>query len=152
MSWSQELQREARRRGLAWDDVRGVFEQLWEGEKLKRERANEVRQTAWFYHRAAFPLCWPFWRHGFVSRWGARVERADYTVIPGYDELWQEVSWRFPEYAHDGGCQELWDFLLAPYDKLPEREEVYRRAIELVEAARQRERKSRRRRNVAVPF
>ena len=145
-----ELKREARKAGLAWDDVQAMFAMLWEGEKLKRERANQVRAAAWFYHRAQHPRCWPFWRHGFVSRYGRRVEKADYTVIPGYDTLWQEVSWSFAEYAHDGGCQELWDFLLSPYDKLPEREEVYRRAIERLVGER---RKSRRdRRQEAVPF
>lgn len=147
-----EIKREARRQGLAWDDVRGEFERLWLGEQLKRERANEVRQAAWFFHTAHTPASWPFWRHGFLSRYERRMQRSDYTSIRGHDTLWQEVSWHYPEYAQAGGCQALWDFLLSPYDKLPRREEVYEQALEVVAAAQRRERRGKNREKTAVPF
>ena len=100
-------------------------------EVAKRERPNEVRQVAWTLATASTPGSWPFWRHGFVSRWGRQVDRHDYTAIPAYDEIAQEIATEFPEYAD--GAQELFDFLLSPYDRLPVADQLYRRAMDHVE-------------------
>jgi len=129
-----EIRREARERGLDWNAVRQAAAEVRDAEREKRQRPNEVRETAWIMATACTPASWPFWRHGFYSRWGRRIARgADYTVIPRYDEIAQEVGWYFPEYSGDDGTERLFEFLLSPYDKLPTREEIYRKAMDLVE-------------------
>lgn len=80
------------------------------------------------------PYAWGWWRVGFQHTYGARVERADFTAVPGYDGLAQEVAGRFPEYADDDGTARLWAFLLSPYDPLPRREVLMRRAMDRLEA------------------
>lgn len=130
------IRQEARRRGLDWEAVREAYCELREMETVKRERPNEVRQVAWTLATASTPGSWPFWRHGFVSRWGRRVDQHDYTVIPAYDEIAQEIATEFPEYAGPDGAQELFDFLLSPYDRLPTADQLYRRAMDHVEWSR----------------
>ncbi len=131
----QQIRREARRPGVPWSAVRAAYREIKATEIAKREHPNEVRQTAWHMMTAHSPGCWPFWRHGFDSRWGHKLGSAgDYTVVPGYDELAQEVGQIFPEYADDTGTERLFDFLFSPYDKLPSRQTMYAQAIELAAA------------------
>jgi hypothetical protein len=61
--------------------------------------------------------------------YGRRVDRSDFTCVRGYDALAQEIGWLFPEYAD---AAKLWAFLLSPYDRLPDRGRLYRRAFEEV--------------------
>lgn len=130
-----EIRREAQDRGLRWPDVQDAYRHVKSIEWEKREQPNEVRQTAWALLNAHSPGCWPFWRHGFYARYGHKIARgADHTCVPGYDEISQEIGWQFPEYADDEGTERLWDFLFSPYDKLPTREEMYRDAMDLLEA------------------
>jgi len=126
-----EVRREAKQRKIPWVAVQAAADQVKAAERDKREHANEVRQTAWYYATALSPGCWPFWRHGFRSRWGRRVDDHDYTCIPGYDLLGQEVASAFPEYSTDDGTERLFDFLFSPYDKLPSAETVWRKALDL---------------------
>ncbi len=132
----QTLRNETKGLGLRWSMVQAVYCELKRAEREKREEPNAIRSTAWTMYTANSPGCWPFWRHGFLSRFGRRIARgADYTAIPGYDEIGQEIASCFPEYATDDGTERLWEFLLSPYDRLPDREQLYRRA--LCEAERQ---------------
>ena len=129
-----EFRQQARRLGLSWSAVQAAYCQLKQSEREKRERPNAVRQAAWTMVTANTPGSWPFWRHGFCARWGRKIAQDhDYTIVPGYDEISQEVGWYFPEYADDTGTERLWDFLFSPHDKLPTREELYRKAIDLAE-------------------
>ncbi len=115
--------------------IREAYRQIKAGERDKRRRPNEVRATAWWMFTASTPGSWPFWRHGFVARFGRRLARgADFTIIPGYDEIGQEIATQFPEYAGDDGTERLWAFLLSPYDRLPGRDEMMRKARSLAEA------------------
>ena len=126
--WILALKREARQRGVAWACAKECYLDLKQMEREKRQRANEVREAAWCI--ATSRGCWPFWRHGFLSRYGRLVARGDdITSIPRYDTIAQEVGWYFPEYADDDGTQRLWDFLLSPYDRLPPAEELWRKAL-----------------------
>jgi len=130
----RRIKQEARRRGLAWSAVEDAYREVKAAEREKRERPNEIRSFAWFIATASTPGSWPFWRHGFYSRWGHRIARgADYTVIPGYDEIGQQIGGAFPEYTDDTGTERLFEFLLSPYDKLPSREEMYDAALDLAE-------------------
>jgi hypothetical protein len=129
------IRAEVRQRGLRFGDVLDAYRELKHAEQSKRERPNEVRRAAWFLATASSPGCWPFWRHGFTARWGHRIARGDdYTVVPGYDEIASAVATEFPEYADDAGPERLWDFLFSPFEPLPSRECLLRRAMEVVEA------------------
>ncbi len=101
-------------------------------EREKRAHANDVRQTAWCHYNGQRPGVWPFWRHGFAAVFGKRVERSDFTAIPGYDSLAQEMAAIFPEYSDESGCERLWDFLLSPYEKIPPRADVVHEARRLL--------------------
>lgn len=126
-----QFRREAKARGLSWAAVQAAYGEVKLAEREKRERPNEVRQAAWCM--ATTPGCWSFWRHGFCARWGRRVERHDYTAVPGYDLIGQELASWFPEYADDDGTERLFEFLFSPYDRMPTREELYCKAIDLAE-------------------
>ena len=87
---------------------------------------------------ASTPGCWPFWRHGFLARWGDKLAKgADYTCVPGYDDLAQEVAAVHPEYSGDDGTERLFDILFSPYNRMPSAEELYRQALELAESCRE---------------
>jgi hypothetical protein len=123
----------AKAAGVSWQAVVDRYEMLREQDREKRARPNEVRQAAWWYATANSPGCAPFWRHGFVARYGRRVEQSDHTAIPGYDEIAQEVGSRFGEFAGDDGTERLWSFLLSPYEKRPSREDLLKRALRELE-------------------
>jgi hypothetical protein len=112
--------------------LRDAYGLVRERERLKRERGNEIRQTAWCHYKAATPYAWAFWRVGFLSRFGERLARgADYTCIPGYDCLAKELGTIFPEYQGDDGCERLWGLLLSRYDPMPGKAWLMERAEEL---------------------
>jgi hypothetical protein len=127
-----DLKREARAQGIPWKTVQSAYGAVREREWEKRDRAREVRQAAWWLHTASTPGSWPFWRHGFTSRWGRRVDRSDFTVIRGYDEIAQEIAGQFPEWGGDDGTERLWAFLLSSYDRMPDRETMLEEALEWV--------------------
>ena len=129
-----EIRQEARRRGLDWAAVEAAYREVKAMEREKREHPNEIRASAWMLYTASSPGCWDFWRHGFLARFGHRLARgADHTIIPGYDEIAQQIATMYPDFAGDDDTARLWDFLLSPYDRLPSREEMYRKALELAE-------------------
>lgn len=134
-----EIRQEAKRRGVPWAHVRAVYDEIKAGEWARRERPNDVRATAWACANAHAPGKWEFWRHGFRSQYGARVDRSDYTAIPRYDVLAQELAALFREYAPDDGCERLWEFLLSPYQRYPAAPGMYAEALEV--ASRERERR-----------
>ena len=127
-----EIRHRARLLKVPWGDVRVAYNDVKEHERLKRARANQVRETAWCYATTNTPRAWPFWRHGFSGRYARRVDAHDYTIIPGYDELHQQIAHEFPEWDGENGIERLWDFLLSPYDKMPPVIELYERALDLV--------------------
>jgi len=128
------LRHEALDRGLDWAAVEAAYRDEKAIAFETRQRPSEIRATAWHIHTASRPKCWPFWRHGFAARFASRLARgADHTIVPGYDEISQQIGTAFPEYAGDDGTERLFDFLFSPYDKMPGREELYRRAMDRVE-------------------
>ena len=129
----REFYQEARARGLKWPDVIAVYRELKQTERDRREYPNAIRSTAWMIATASTPGSWPFWRHGFASRWGRKVAEGDHTLVPGYDEIAQQIATAFPEYAGDDGTERLFDFLFSPYDRLPSRAEMLRKALDLAE-------------------
>ncbi len=137
MNANAPLRTEALDRGLNWAAVRAAYREEKAEAVETRQRPNDVRATAWQIYTASRPKCWPFWRHGFLARFGGRLARgADHTTVPGYDEIGQQIAGAFPEYAtttDTDGTARLFDFLFTPYDKLPDRDELYRRAMDRVE-------------------
>lgn len=125
------IRRETRDRNLPWLSVQDAYRQIRHEEWEKRQRPREIRRAAWCM--ATSPGCWPFWGIGFQKRWGKRAAELDYTVVPRYDEIVQEIGWYFPEYAHDNGAEELFEFLFRPYDRMPSAEEMYRQAMDRVD-------------------
>lgn len=129
-----KLRREVNARGLDWAAVQAAYSELKQTERDQRERPNEVRQAAWCMAVGSTPASWPFWRHGFEARWGRKLARgSDYSCVPGYDEIAQQIAGEFPEYDTDDGTERLFDFLFSPYDRMPDRETIYRKAMDLVE-------------------
>jgi hypothetical protein len=124
------LRRQAKKLGIPWSMVLEMYRLVKNEEQAAREHPNEVRSTAWHAMVGHKSGSAPFWRHGFVSRYGRRVDRHDYTVIPGYDVLAQEIAGIFPEYAHDAGTEELFAFLLSTYNRMPSRQTMLGKAID----------------------
>lgn len=121
-SASQSLRCRVREAGYSWADFCNVYQAVKTHERDRRERPNEIRAMAWAM--LSSPGCWSFWRCGFQNRYGAAVEQYDLTVIPGYDEIGRVIGLQFPEYGDDEGTERLFDFLMAPYDKMPGRDEL----------------------------
>lgn len=131
----ETIRTEAKRRGVPWRLVLEVCKELRAEAAAAAEHSNRVRREAWTSYTARTPWAWPFWRIGFRSRFGKRVDAADYKAVPGHDVLHQQIACQFPEFDGDDGCERLWAFLMAPYEPLPKREALLGRALELAAAA-----------------
>lgn len=129
----ESLRREAICRGLEWADVQDCFELLQEALEGRFAHADEIRRAAWGFATAGQPRLRHQWRNGFAGKYGRQVAARDYTVIPRYDEIAQQIAWWFPEFADDTGCERLWDSLLAPPEPRPDWRALYRAAMEVVE-------------------
>ena len=127
----KSIRAEARRLGIPWVEVIAAYRMIRADAIASREYLNELRKHSWFLHTASTPYKWDFWRVGFKTVWGVRVDRQDYTAIRGWDTLAQEVAQRFPDYADP---DRLFDFLLSPYDPIPPAEDLYWRALEMIVA------------------
>jgi hypothetical protein len=119
---------------MATSRLREAYALVKQAHRDKRERPNEVRQAAWYMHTAHTPLSQSFWRWGFLSRFGKRLETYDYTCIRGYDTIHQQIAGMFPEYDAPDGEWRLWSFLLSPYDRMPSRGEMLAEAQALIDA------------------
>lgn len=110
-----------------------VVAQIREGMKAELEagpcRRREMRQLAWQLFHANHRGVHPFWRHGFRAHWGKRVDAHDYTVIPGYDELFEEVTNEFPEWR-ERDMSDFYDELLSPCPRLETAAELWNRAFD----------------------
>lgn len=113
-------------------EVEAVYAELVADAQEQAERPNTIRRNAWHSLVGHDNGMSPFWRHGFAKNYGRRVERSDYTAVPGYDEIHDQIAREFPEFAGDDGEYRLFTFLFSPYAKLPERVELYAQAIGLV--------------------
>ena len=128
----QSIRAEANAAGVPWAEVKAAYCQLKDQEIAKRQRPNAVCQDAWIIATFNSPGCWPFWRHGFASRYGQRVERSDLTAVPGYDEIGQQIATEYPEYSDSAGTERLFEFLMSDYNRLPTSGQLYRQALDQV--------------------
>ena len=135
MNTVEQVKAEAKQRGIAWSWVLEACKELRAEAAAAAEHANEVRKTAWTNYTAKTPWAHPFWRIGFLTRFGKRVDAADYKVVPGFDVLAAGIAEVFPEFSDDAGCERLWTFLLSPYKPLPKRAELLARALDRAAAA-----------------
>lgn len=124
-----EIKAEARENHVPWATVREIAEAMIEAERESRGYDNEVRQFAWFLVTAHTPASQPFWRHGFRSRFGRRVEKHGYEAIPRHDLIHMQVASQFPRFDTPTGIDDLFDFLFADYVPLTPRGEVYAAAL-----------------------
>lgn len=134
MATIRELRNEAKRRGYRWADVQAAYEAIKVEEQERREYLNEVRRDAWGIVVGCRTPSAQFWRHGFQRRYGDKVAENDYTLVPKYDLIAQEIGWNYPEYQGDDGADRLFDFLFTPYNRMPTSVEMYERALERVAA------------------
>lgn len=116
-----------------------AYRQVKQIELDKRTRNNEIRRLATYLYWPNKPYRWRWWRMAFECVFGERYRESDLTIIPGYDELAQELSHTFPEFEGIDGCQDLWKFLMSPYDPMPSKSAMMADAVELV---RQRKREA----------
>jgi len=129
------IKREAARRGVEWQTVQDVFAELRRLDFNQKDYPNEIRRFAWYCVTANEPRCQQFWRLGFASRYGKRVEKSDYTAIPGYDLILQEVASKFPEFSHADGESRLFDFLFSDYVPYRPLSDVWAEALDIATAA-----------------
>jgi hypothetical protein len=137
----RELKTEAKRLGVTWGDVLDEYAIVKSIELERRERPREIRKTAWHALVGSQSGSAPFWRHGFLARFGRQLARgADYTCVRGYDDIRQSVTQTFPEFLDPPGesgrgTEDLFEFLFSPYDPMPSREQMLREALARIEAA-----------------
>lgn len=112
--------------------MQAAYEQLALEETSRRERLDEIRQAAWEYAVGTRTSYREFWRHGFAARWGAKVEKHDYTVIPNYDLIADHISEHYPEFSGTDGAERLFDFLLSPYIRRTTTAELWQQAVSWV--------------------
>ncbi len=123
---------EARDRNLPWSMVREAFLTILAEEQAKIEHPRQIRRDAWMMHTATTPSCWPFWWTGFRNRFGRRLAQGcDYTIIPGYDTIGQQIGSWYPEWQNN--TEGLWEFLLSDYERTPGRDTIYKQAMDRVE-------------------
>lgn len=114
-------------------DVNALARDLRDMARESRAYHAEIRQLAWKCANPHSPGSWPFWRHGFASRFGRRVDIRGYTGIPNYDGIAQQVAWHYPEYATEDGIDRLFELLMSPYDRLPSHDELIEQAKAMLE-------------------
>lgn len=133
-----EIRAEAKRLGIPWVDVIAAKNSLVACEREARELTDGVREYAWHRHVGGASGSAPFWRHGFVARFGHKIARgADFTCIPGYDLIAASVGEAYPQFAGDtagdvSGTESLWEFLLSDYKPWPSREKFYWDALDML--------------------
>ena len=124
----RSIRLECRQRGIDPAFVADVKGALAAHQDYGIGRRREMRQLAWQSFHANHPGYHPFWRHGFQAHWGKRVDAHDYTVIPGYDELFEEVSGEFPEWR-ERDTHDFYAELLSPCPRLETAAELWERAL-----------------------
>lgn len=111
--------------------VRDCIGELYAEYLEQRDREEGPRKIAWGMFVGSNSGSAPFWRHGFRRRFGHRLANgADHTIIPGYDVIAQAVAAEYPEWKDR--CDELWEFLLSPYERRLTRMDFHEQAIVLV--------------------
>jgi hypothetical protein len=121
---------ECRRLSLPEDIVAGAYDHLAAAE-AQTIRRREMREQAWKMFNANRPGCHAFWRGGFRTRWGKRVDEHDYSIIPGYDQLHGQICGFYPEW--EGREYEFWCELLSPLPRLTPPRELWQAAIDAVQ-------------------
>lgn len=125
--WVEE---ESQRLGLPLPVVADAFDHLAEAEHATIRR-HEMRREAWLMHNANRPGCHAFWRGGFRTRWGRRVDLHDYTIIPGYDQIHGQICGFYPEWS--GREYEFYCELLGPLPRLTPAKKLWQTAIALAQ-------------------
>ena len=128
------LKAEAKAAGVTWAEIKDAYAEVKQAEWAKRERPDAIRREAWAMEMAGHPRSHAFWRHGFLSKYGRKLAKgADHTIVPGYDDMAQELAAEFPEFDNDHGTEDLFELLLSPREPMPRAEQLYREAFELAE-------------------
>lgn len=120
---------ECSRLNLDGQMVAAAYDHLCQAEEATHRR-RELRQNAWLAHNANRPGCWGFWRAGFRTRYGKRVDAHDYTAIPGYDVLHQQFLHDYPDYSDEYA---FWCELLGPLPRLTPARELWQAALDLAQ-------------------
>lgn len=128
----------ARANGLKWIDVveaRKDVEKAWR-ETSGYDYEMEVRKVAWEATVGHGTAASKRFRHGFAQRFRSAIAKGgDYTAIPGYDSIAQQVAAEFREFANNddscSGTERLFDLLLSPNTKIPTID-LYREALDMV--------------------
>lgn len=133
-----ELKREAKQRGIRWNDVvecKNDIERDW---KLQSgyDHEMEIRKVAWHAYVGHDTPSAAFYRHGFARRFRRQLAKGrDYTCVRGYDAIAQQVAAEFPEFTNvDDTCEgtaRLFDLLFAPNTVIPTAE-LYSEAFDMV--------------------
>jgi len=125
---TKQVQAAAKEMGLDWSLIVEVANELAQAEAAKRQ--DDVRQAAWRVLTGERACYAEFWRHGFASRFAARLESSDYTSIPAYDIIYDRVRREFPAWDYEGGEGGLFDFLLSNRPAMPTRAELLGQALD----------------------
>lgn len=123
-----ELRQQAAAAGIPWQQVVERFRDYWDQLLASRAHEIDVRRQSWAYWNANRPKKWPFWRHGFRAQYGRRYCNHDVHVIRGWDCFADEMGGIFPEWSGRG--EELWEFLMSDYQRLPPRASYYEYALQ----------------------
>lgn len=133
----REAKRQAKKLGLAWPQVEATYKELKARAQAERQGPNELRQQAWFTAMVRTPYRNQFWRVGFRHLWGDLYDAGDVDSVPNYDTIAQEVASAFPEWTDR--VEELWGFLMSPYNRMPPAEDLYAAALDLLQSEREKE-------------
>lgn len=131
----RNAKRDAKKAGIAWPVLEATYKELKARAQAERQGANELRQQAWFTAMVRTPYRNQFWRVGFRHLWGDLYDAGDVSRVPNYDTLAQEVAIAFPEWTDR--ADELWAFLMSPYDRVPPAVDLYAEALDLLLSERE---------------
>lgn len=124
---------EAKSRGIPWDQLRAVYEELRLADEESIRHLREI-------HRSAYEKLSPYaktcaehwWRGGLQIEFRHALTEGDQTMIPGLDTAAQEIACQFPELRRDQDpATALYRILKAGYPKAARTKMLMERAIEL---------------------
>lgn len=126
-----QAKRIARQHSIDFTIVERVHQDIRRGLESQLKPAWELRREA---YRILAPTCQTWWRtfgNQSIREFDGAFIDGDYTRIPRFDEVADELVGQFPEFVSiDSPSETLFEFIRSPYQRMPPESETWPLAID----------------------
>lgn len=128
----KELRQQAKDNGINWATVLEIYAELRAFEQAERDYDAEIRLACWLPYSYNAD-CNRFWRVGLSNRFPRAFAEGDYTLIPRFDEVADQVRMQFPQFDT---TEKLWDYLTRDFVRMTPRVKLLQQAMDAAEEYR----------------